>query len=403
VNDRAPRARGPSGGGHWSIGGTAPPETPEVEAEEKKAQDSQRRAGVSLAFRLQNARRIVPGEALVLELGVRGLSAKAGATQVSRLGSASNPWAGQIEFKKLAEDGKAQPLAMKVRLIGGAEPQIELKPGTDQRALFAVDGLDTANLSPDTHRMVVMITSGKTVFNSRSLTLEVVDPARLSAADRKEADLQRKLSPAFVEFAAGRWADAEKIARAVCAEAFDSLEAQLLLARSLDKQGKLKEAYETYQRALALTGRLYEPPYVIYGALERLEEKLGIDPKPPEIDPKSAMAAPKPGFEHALHGETPAGKSDAPFSSASTTRLALDWKLAPTAPGNLVEIRWIAADTGGAAPKDTVITTSKSDAGKTEGTFTLSKPTNGFPPGSYRIEIWQSGKIIHSEAFSIAK
>ena len=31
----------------------------------------------------------------------------------------------------------------------------------------------------------------------------------------------------------------------------------------------------------------------------------------------------------------------------------------------------------------------------------MTKPSAGFPPGQYRIEIWQSGKMIYSEKFEI--
>jgi hypothetical protein len=31
----------------------------------------------------------------------------------------------------------------------------------------------------------------------------------------------------------------------------------------------------------------------------------------------------------------------------------------------------------------------------------LKKPAAGFPPGRYRIELWQSGKMIYSEKFEI--
>jgi hypothetical protein len=33
----------------------------------------------------------------------------------------------------------------------------------------------------------------------------------------------------------------------------------------------------------------------------------------------------------------------------------------------------------------------------------LTRPTAGFPPGRYRIEVWQAGKMIHSESFEIEK
>ncbi|HEV8618392.1 MAG TPA: hypothetical protein VGQ70_02760, partial [Candidatus Udaeobacter sp.] len=103
---------------------------------------------------------------------------------------------------------------------------------------------------------------------------------------------------------------------------------------------------------------------------------------------------------HSLYAETPGGKATTPLP-ISIPKLTFEWKLSRGASGEPVESRWVAADTGGVAPKDHVISSSKSEPGKTEGTFTLSKPTSAFPPGKYRIELRQAGKLIYTEDFSI--
>jgi len=116
----------------------------------------------------------------------------------------------------------------------------------------------------------------------------------------------------------------------------------------------------------------------------------------------SIIEAPESLAKHEISGEIAGRKTASPFlRDVETVQFA--WQHGDAVTSDPIEIRWIAADTGGAAPNDTVITTGKSDAGKTEGTFTLSKPTSGFPPGRYRIEIWQAGKMIHSEPFEIEK
>ena len=108
-----------------------------------------------------------------------------------------------------------------------------------------------------------------------------------------------------------------------------------------------------------------------------------------------------PLAEHSLRGEKTDGtRTEPPFSSA-VEKLRFAWRLTPDAATDPVEIRWIAADTGGVAPKDHVISSSKSEAGKPPAEFTLSKPTTGFPPGKYRVELQQAGRIIYKEDFSI--
>ena len=52
-----------------------------------------------------------------------------------------------------------------------------LKPGADHRAVFAVDGPDTARLAPGTHRIVAEITSGGTVIRMPKAVTHVVGTA----------------------------------------------------------------------------------------------------------------------------------------------------------------------------------------------------------------------------------
>jgi hypothetical protein len=144
---------------------------------------------------------------------------------------------------------------------------------------------------------------------------------------------------------------------------------------------------------------------ILPGGLRFVETPPGLDPANPLpadlhkqvnelIEQRTPLSA------HSLHAETPGGKATPPFP-ASATKLVFEWKFSPGASGEPMEIRWIAADTGGVAPKNHVISSSKSEPGKTAGAFTLTKPTSGFPPGKYRIELQQAGKIIYKEDFII--
>jgi hypothetical protein len=64
-------------------------------------------------------------------------------------------------------------------------------------------------------------------------------------------------------------------------------------------------------------------------------------------------------------------------------------------------VRWIAAATGGVAPRNHLIATSTSKPAELKPQFALKTPTAGFPPGEYRLEIWQNGKQIYAERFTV--
>ena len=76
--------------------------------------------------------------------------------------------------------------------------------------------------------------------------------------------------------------------------------------------------------------------------------------------------------------------------------------------GDVYEIQWIAEDVGQAAPPNSVITTVDKEvtevvAGGTYYTLTshLTKPTNGWPVGQYRVEIGLGGKPVTTARFAI--
>lgn len=63
---------------------------------------------------------------------------------------------------------------------------------------------------------------------------------------------------------------------------------------------------------------------------------------------------------------------------------------------------FIAEDVGAAAPKNFVIDSANvTAADKMAATFTLGRPTNGWPIGQYRLEIKQGKKLVHTERFMI--
>jgi hypothetical protein len=66
-----------------------------------------------------------------------------------------------------------------------------------------------------------------------------------------------------------------------------------------------------------------------------------------------------------------------------------------------IEARWIAQNVGEAAPANYLIGKVKM---KTQGPLNLaqlSRPTNGWPLGLYRLELWHNQKLIHTVYYVI--
>lgn len=76
--------------------------------------------------------------------------------------------------------------------------------------------------------------------------------------------------------------------------------------------------------------------------------------------------------------------------------------------GDVFEIAWIAEDVGEAAPANTVIRTTNHVAEDMVPemvsytiTGSLTKPTNGWPIGKYRVEVKHDGKLVTTARFAI--
>jgi len=63
---------------------------------------------------------------------------------------------------------------------------------------------------------------------------------------------------------------------------------------------------------------------------------------------------------------------------------------------------FIAEDVGKAAPKNLAIASATVTAqDKMAATFTLARPTNGWPTGQYRLEVKHGDKLVHVQRFMI--
>ncbi len=72
--------------------------------------------------------------------------------------------------------------------------------------------------------------------------------------------------------------------------------------------------------------------------------------------------------------------------------------------GDSIRCVWIAEDVGEAAPKETKIdeATLEATKDKATGSFSLSKPNNGWPVGKYRVELYVEDELVETLKFTIA-
>ena len=89
-------------------------------------------------------------------------------------------------------------------------------------------------------------------------------------------------------------------------------------------------------------------------------------------------------------------KSDAP-------KIVLHAELLDMQQGTKVSADWIAENTNGAAPLNFKIDSAEMMVkDEDEASFSLSKPTNGWPVGDYRVDLLIDGTKAKSVAFKVA-
>ena len=96
--------------------------------------------------------------------------------------------------------------------------------------------------------------------------------------------------------------------------------------------------------------------------------------------------------------------------SKPTTTFAVDvpkiyafFRTKGTEKGDKLRSVWIAEDVGDAAPANTKIDEASlaADQDDFSGAFSLSKPTKGWPPGKYRVEIYAGDDLAETLKFTI--
>jgi len=109
------------------------------------------------------------------------------------------------------------------------------------------------------------------------------------------------------------------------------------------------------------------------------------------------------GFENAvLSAEKDAMESVTSFAP-DTPVIYLAADLVDVANGAKVSVSWVSVDSHGAAPPNFTIATVDVpiDNGQDKLTSDLSKPTNGWPIGTYRVDITIDGTVAEAAAFEV--
>jgi hypothetical protein len=140
------------------------------------------------------------------------------------------------------------------------------------------------------------------------------------------------------------------------------------------------------------------------GLLQRIDLQLS---EAPAIKERPATVATSPTEKKLLHAALAKERLGEP-----TTRFPLDtekifcrWQGDALHEGDKIRAVWIAEDVGDVAPKDYKITETSisADGPQAAGTFTLSRPTKGWPIGKYRVDIYDGEQLAETLKFDITK
>ena len=138
--------------------------------------------------------------------------------------------------------------------------------------------------------------------------------------------------------------------------------------------------------------------------LQRIALELSEGPK---IGEKPAAAAPSasPAEKKLLHAALAKELTAEPTTSFTPDlkKIFCRWQGDALNKGDKVRCVWIAEDVGNAAPPNYKVDEAQSTASGPEafGTFTLSRPNKGWPPGKYRVELYAGDQLADTLKFTI--
>ena len=129
-----------------------------------------------------------------------------------------------------------------------------------------------------------------------------------------------------------------------------------------------------------------------------------ISPEPsvsPTISPSPSASPTVVGDKlQVTLGKDATGAAEELFTS-TIPRVVLRWSIAHLPEKAKLRCVWIAEDVGDAAPKEYHVEESSLTPTEPAGTFSITRPTSGWPPGKYRAEVFLGEKLAATAAFTI--
>ncbi|MEO5756774.1 MAG: hypothetical protein ABIQ51_07945 [Mesorhizobium sp.] len=114
------------------------------------------------------------------------------------------------------------------------------------------------------------------------------------------------------------------------------------------------------------------------------------------------MAAQAAGFDNIVLSDTKDGDTSQSNFPADIPVIYVSADLVDIAPTSKITFSWVSVDSHGVAPANYTIDKVDLDVGpNNQASSQLSKPTAGWPVGTYRIDLLVDGTVADSVPFSI--
>lgn len=129
----------------------------------------------------------------------------------------------------------------------------------------------------------------------------------------------------------------------------------------------------------------------------------GILIRPASLEPTTARpTAGTPRYATAITTDERAGTAEKTVFSPNTPQIFVLFTIADVPPNTILRSVWIAENVQG-APPNSLIDEAQLTAGPgvTGGNFSWSRPTNGHPVGSYRVDLYIADQLAHTVRFRV--
>lgn len=141
--------------------------------------------------------------------------------------------------------------------------------------------------------------------------------------------------------------------------------------------------------------------------IQRVSLELAEQPKIASVAPAPAIGASETAKKLQSRASVAASRQGEPTTSfdSATDKIYCRWESDSLNTGAVLRAVWIAEDVGEVAPKNYKIAEKSLtlSSGQDNGVFTISRPTNGWPVGKYRVEIYDGDQLVETLKFDISK